>query len=278
MLTHIAFSTKNNFFINDETLYKYNMKTRFTRPEDSKPISELMKNNVYLGYIKIPLIDEKAQILFIFINNVVIKLYDIYGINIPFGDTVRSFKMTHEETVKAKNNNFNFYPIIPSTKKDNRNYYLMSKYNKEDYFKLKNIELPEPEKYFKNDADVYGKPYKRPIFPNVVKKYSIIPNVIKKDSITPPNVIKKDNITPPNVIKKDNITPPNIVKQSNSSIVAPSSTNIKPSYSSIVKKPLTDISNIDKKPNSDDDGWKTVINSKTKNIQKSKQYKQKNKF
>ena len=149
MLTNISLSTKNAFFIDDKDIYSYDMQNRFVKQEDSIPIPELMKNNVYLGYIKVPMNDGSA-ILFIFIDKFAIKLYNIYGIKIPFGNITRAFKITNEEIWKSRGN-FKFYPIITEKEKNNKTYWLMWNGTKEDYYKLKQISLPEPAENFKEN-------------------------------------------------------------------------------------------------------------------------------
>jgi len=117
------FKKDNNVLIWDRKLIAYNLQTRFKKQYSPTQLLYLMTNYVYLGYIKLSLIDG-IKLIFIFIRSYYIELYDITGTNIIYGNYSPFSFITQQEIALLKANDLRANKVFES---NNKNYYLMLK-------------------------------------------------------------------------------------------------------------------------------------------------------
>ena len=142
-LTERSITDDNNVLIWDEKVDSYTDTTKlFSHKYSKEDLINLLKNELYLGYIKITLQD-KNRLIFMFIVDNIIKLYDIYGLRIIYGQYHPYSFITSQEIILLLRNKLHMYKI---DKIENKNYYLMAK---TDYGKLKGL--------VEDDTDLFNK-------------------------------------------------------------------------------------------------------------------------
>jgi hypothetical protein len=129
------YSIKNNYnnvVIWDKKYDYYVVKnSRFPRPYVGQ-LKDLMTTHVYLGFIKINVIDG-VKLIFVFIRSYYIKLYDVYGSQLIYGNYTPHSFITSQEIPKLvrKDNKSYMYKVKEATDdtdpKNNKDYYLVIK-------------------------------------------------------------------------------------------------------------------------------------------------------
>ena len=142
-LTERSIDDDNTVLIWNKDVDSYDNSTKLLSIKyDKKNLIDLLKNELYLGYIKITLQD-KIRLIFMFIVDNIIKLYDIYGLPIIYGQYQSYSFITSQEIILLLRNKLHMYKI---DKIENKNYYLMAK---TDYGKLKGL--------VEDDTDLFNK-------------------------------------------------------------------------------------------------------------------------
>ena len=154
----------NNVLIWGENNILYDKDTRlFSKYRNKTTIKKIMTEKLYLGYIKLT-VTKGIKVIFIFLNSYFIELFDIYGMQIQYGN-YNPFSFSTSQEIATHLNNKSIFNLVHKVNKDkdNKYYYLLlrQKYvinkDKQEYVPHHSdafwplLENTKQEPYWKND-------------------------------------------------------------------------------------------------------------------------------